>query len=107
MPQPQWCKVAAEIERQTELGRYLRISRALQEDLAMISFHHGATHDLVSVVMVSCLIYFVYLYVTSPVASWKRLTTSWVAIGILRLFTSIIHGGYRKSLTDSYRYVER
>ena len=62
---------------------------------------------LISVVMVAWLIHFVYLYVTSPVASWKRLTTSSVVIGILRLFTSIIHERYRELLTDSYRYMER
>ena len=124
IPPPERCELEAAIERSTELRRELRIYRTLHEDLAMISFHRSAIHDsvwervskrlakpigclLISVGMVAWLIHLVYLYLTMGAASWERLTTSAVVIGILLLFTSVIHERYRELLTDPYRDVQR
>ena len=124
MPPPERREVKAAIERSTELRRELSIYRTLHEDLAMISFDRSAIHDsvwervskrlarpigwlLISVGMVAWLIHLVYLYLTVGAASWERLTTSAVVIGILLLFTSVIHERYRELLTDPYRDVER
>lgn len=124
MPPPERREVEAAIERSTELRGELSIYRALHEDLAMISFDRSAIQDsvwervskrlarpigwlLISAGMVAWLIHLVYLYLTLGAASWERLTTSAVVIGVLLLFTSVIHERCRELLTDPYRDVER
>jgi hypothetical protein len=113
------------LEASTELQRELALYRAMHEDLAGLRLKTGAPGGrsvwtavhrrltrpmgwiFLNIGVLVWLVFVVYIYFTSPAPSWEKLATGAVVIGVLLLFTSVIHDRYREWLTDPYRDVER
>jgi hypothetical protein len=117
-------EVEALLARHTEAQRDLVLFRHLHEDLSGIRLRTRATrssvwdrvHRRLSRPLGWILIiggtgawlgYGTWMYVSSTVPTWEKLMTGAVVIGVLTLFTSVIHERYREWLADPYRDVER
>ncbi len=117
-------QVEAVLARHTEARRDLVLFQHLHEDLSGIRFrthdartsiwgrvHARLTHPLgwflVAMGTMAWLIYGAWMYVSSATPTLEKLMTGAVVIGILVLFTSVIHERYREWLVDPYRDVER
>lgn len=108
----------------TELQRELALFRAMHEDLSGIRLRGQNVNRSVwtrvnsrltrpmgwlffNVGIAIWVIYGTWIYFSSAVPTWEKLTTAAVVIGILLLFASVIHDRYREWLTDPYRDVQR
>jgi anti-sigma factor RsiW len=117
-------RVEAVLARHTEARRELILFQHLHEDLSGIRLRAkearasvwGRVHQrltrplgwlLVAAGTVAWLLYGAWMYVSSAVPTVEKLMTGAVVIGILMLFTSVIHERYREWLVDPYRDVER
>lgn len=125
LPPEERREVARALEASTELQRELAIFRSMHEDLAGLRLKGGGRQSrsvwgavnrrltrpmgwiFFNLGVLAWLVFVVYTYFTSPAPSWEKLATGAVVIGILLLFTSVIHDRYREWLTDPYRDVER
>ncbi len=116
--------VESALSNSTELQRELSLYRAMHEDLSGIRLRGQALNRsvwarvntrltrpmgwlLLNVGIAIWVVYGVWVYFSSAVPTWEKLTTAAVVIGILLLFASVIHDRYREWLTDPYRDVQR
>lgn len=112
------------LARHTEAQRDLVLFRHLHEDLSGIRLRTRAARSsvwdrvhrrlsrplgwlLIIAGTAAWLAYGAWLYLSSTIPTWEKLMTGAVVIGVLTLFTSVIHERYREWLTDPYRDVER
>ena len=117
-------RIEESVNASTELRRELTVFKAMKDDLQTLKLSNGgrsgSVWDAVSrqlarplgwaLFIVGSLIwaaYGVYVYFTSRIFLWEKLTTSAVVIGVLLLFASVIWERYREWLTDPYRDVQR
>ena len=115
--------IAAVVAASTELQRDLAVLRTMKSDLQTMSFGlandksvWGAVHRritrplgwiLLSVGLLTWMVYGSYLYVVSAIDLWEKLATSAIGLGILFLFGTVIYERHKEWLTDHYRNVYR
>ena len=124
LPPGEHARVEAAIAESTELAREAAIYRAVKSGFQDLSFHPGTYHrsvwDQVDqnltrpigwILLVGGVAvwtgYGAYVFATSSVDPWEKLSASAVVIGVILLLTSVIWERYRESLTDPYRDVYR
>ncbi len=124
MPPEESARVQAHIEASTELGREVRIFRAMKAGFQDLTFdpgtHRRSVWDEVNqqltrpigwvLVVAGAAVwtgYGAYVFAASPVNPWEKLATGAVVIGIVLLLASVIWERYREWLTDPYRDVYR
>lgn len=124
LPPAERRRVDESLAGSTELQRELALFRAMHEDLSGIRLHGQNVNRSVWTRVNSRLtrpmgwlflnlgiaiwvVYGTWIYFSSAVPTWEKLTTAAVVIGILLLFASVIHDRYREWLTDPYRDVQR
>lgn len=117
-------RVETALARQTEVQRDLLLFQHVHEDLAGIRLktrdtrasvwgrvHRRLTRPLgwilVGTGAAAWALYGLWMYASSAIPTMEKLMTGAIIIGILVLFTSVIHERYREWLTDPYRDVER
>ena len=117
-------RVETAIETSTELAREFAIFRAIQNDVADLSFspqrHGDSVWDSVNRKLTQPIgwilftagilifsIYTAYVFTTSDVNVWEKVGVGGVVIGFLMLLASTVYERMREYKTDPYRHIER
>jgi anti-sigma factor RsiW len=124
LPPEEHARVQARIAASSELGREVKIFRAMKEGFQDLTFHpatyHHSVWDQVNqrltrpigwiLLIVGTAVwmgYGAYVFAASPVNPWEKLAAGAIVIGILLLLASVIWERYREWLSDPYRDVYR